>query len=309
MPVGATTPMFSPIPFLVRPSSSDIMDIDIDREEGISSIRNHQEELMSPLILNDRPLEPDSSLPEEIEISSTEITPSPKSPPVKASGRSQTPEPEDISSRVQLPNSPSIPTPTPTPITAPVVAAAPILSGSESSDPGHQPYLGRVDELDTGPINIPSSIASSTSSSSSSSSDNDSRGDQGEGMGTGEGGNMTPHGMSEKPIPISATTTVVEEGERKLAGLPRSKSTISLVEPTNGMESEDVKAEEVVGSKVEERDEGLIEEKVENGKKEDVMVAEDDKMDVEMEVELDKVQRSQDVRNEEEREDKVEKEP
>ena len=45
---------------------------------------------------------------------------------------------------------------------------------------------------------------------------------------------MTPHGMSERPVPISATTTVQskeEEGAgRKVAGLPRTKSVLSLSE-------------------------------------------------------------------------------
>ena len=38
--------------------------------------------------------------------------------------------------------------------------------------------------------------------------------------GAGEGGNMTQHGMSDKPVPISSTTVVGEE-ERKIAGMPR----------------------------------------------------------------------------------------
>jgi hypothetical protein len=41
--------------------------------------------------------------------------------------------------------------------------------------------------------------------------------------GAGEGGNMTPHGMSDKPVPISSTTVVGEE-ERKIAGMPRMGS-------------------------------------------------------------------------------------
>jgi hypothetical protein len=63
-----------------------------------------------------------------------------------------------------------------------------------------------VDELDTGPIQ------------GNSKEQKDGRED-GVAPGTGEGGAMTAHGMSEKPVPISSTTVIADE-ERKIAGLP-----------------------------------------------------------------------------------------
>lgn len=66
------------------------------------------------------------------------------------------------------------------------------------SDPGHQPYLGRVDELDSGPVTN----------------------GHAEEEGVGETGSMTPHGMSERPVALSSTT-VISEPEREIAPLPR----------------------------------------------------------------------------------------
>lgn len=80
---------------------------------------------------------------------------------------------------------------------------------SHTSDPANQPYLGRVDELDTGPIQP---------SPSNGAHGNGGREDEHVIPGTGEGGGMTPHGMSEKPVPISSTTVISEE-ERRVAGL------------------------------------------------------------------------------------------
>jgi hypothetical protein len=226
--------MFSPIPFLVRPAPDEgEMDVDIPGDsEAESSLRIHtrKEELMSPLLLDERPLEVEAGEGGGAASSSSSADQdhTDASTDTRANARSQTPEPEDTASRIP-------PRPAPPPV------VEPLLTGSESSDPGHQPYLGRVDELDTGPI-----VSRPSSDTPVPGAKKEDRGDQGEGMGTGEGGNMTPHGMSERPVPISATT-VVEESERKVAGLPRSKSVLGLAERSEEVEvdsEEKVKAED-----------------------------------------------------------------
>ena len=40
---------------------------------------------------------------------------------------------------------------------------------------------------------------------------------------------MTPHGMSEKPVPISSTTEILEtDKDREVAGLPKRASVVNL---------------------------------------------------------------------------------
>jgi len=70
--------------------------------------------------------------------------------------------------------------------------------------------MGRVDELDTGPLQTPSNALST----------GDSREDEVIAPGAGEAGNMAPHGMSDKPVALSSTT-VLDEDERKIAGMPK----------------------------------------------------------------------------------------
>ncbi|KAK4687043.1 serine/threonine-protein phosphatase 4 regulatory subunit 2, partial [Tremellales sp. Uapishka_1] len=97
-------------------------------------------------------------------------------------------------------HSPLVRSPTPEPEeTEDVIVDHP--SATDSTDPSHQPYLGRVDELDSGPSDPTAK-------------------DDGNGTGTGEGGNMTPHGMSDKPVAISSTTTLGEQ-DRKIAVMPK----------------------------------------------------------------------------------------
>ncbi|GMK55075.1 hypothetical protein CspeluHIS016_0201310 [Cutaneotrichosporon spelunceum] len=74
---------------------------------------------------------------------------------------------------------------------------------AEGPDPGHEPYLGRVDELDSGPIVT-----------------NGFHGEDSRPVGVGEGGNMPAHGMSNLPVPLSSTT-VIGEPRRDIAPLPR----------------------------------------------------------------------------------------
>jgi hypothetical protein len=112
--------------------------------------------------------------------------------------RSPTPEPEDT-------------TEDPDP-SAPDSALNINTISTHDSDPAHQPYLGRVDELDTGPLPTTPTMNGHSQINS-------------EGEGSGEGGNMTPHGMSERPIPLSSTTTptssVTDEEGRRIAAIPR----------------------------------------------------------------------------------------
>lgn len=230
--------MFSPIPFLARSGLSD----DSHAEAGGSGIgmdidepdqgRNGVEEPMSPLVLDRTELKGQQEEEAETGSSTTTIStssgssqPSTSDPTLaQSSHRSPTPEPEDQDTRVRL-------------------------SGNESSDPAHQPYLGRVDELDTGPI-IPNTVSSSSTTHTSIGTNPHLNGDhspEGHGEagmgGTGEGGNMTRHGMSDKPVPISATTTVVPQSEvtggRVMAGLPRSRSVVGLNERFVGAQMEE----------------------------------------------------------------------
>lgn len=94
-------------------------------------------------------------------------------------------------------------------------------NGSEASDPGHQPYLGRVDELDAGPIG------------SNGHSDEDGV----EASRLGERGEMLPHGMSSHPVPLSSTT-VISETEREIAPLPRSASRVDVQEGADEVKEE-----------------------------------------------------------------------
>lgn len=175
MPPGATTPMFSPIPFLVRQGPENGGEVHIGMEGmeeiGHSNSRSLEDGLMSPLMLGGDSPNPSGGLRFA-------------EPP---NVRRPTPEPEEM-------------------------VSSPPAREAESHDPGHQPYLGRVDELDTGPLTL---------SASAHVNGHKIRGDHEDpGVGSGEGGNMRPHGMSERPVPISSTTSI-EEGERRIAGIPR----------------------------------------------------------------------------------------
>lgn len=179
MPPGMGTPSFSPIPFLRRPSP----DAEGSGSNGLEVPGGHTEEaMMSPLILSQG--DSNVTMTEEYRLDET------------ASARSPTPEPEESQAQPQPANEDV------------EMTSAP---ATPSSDPGHQPYLGRVDELDTGPIQETR--------------DEQKNGrDDGVAPGTGEGGAMTAHGMSEKPVPISSTTVIADE-ERKIASLPAASET------------------------------------------------------------------------------------
>ncbi|KAK8869626.1 hypothetical protein IAR55_000193 [Kwoniella newhampshirensis] len=226
MPPGSSTPMFSPIPFLSHPDS------DILGGEGGSNgqHRGLDDGLMSPLMLGG----------ESSTMGSGEGfgfgAPSPGNT-AGGDGRSQsnvrspTPEPEDgdtdMASSAEGEEIPARPEPTQGQYTSPTV---------EHTDPAHQSYLGRVDELDTGPLTSSIEVGAEGGGPNSPMAKRNGHGGQGGGedvpppsTGTGEGGNMAPHGMSEKPVPISSTTVVKDE-KRETVGLRRSASEKSLGE-------------------------------------------------------------------------------
>jgi hypothetical protein len=113
----------------------------------------------------------------------------------------------NVNGSFQFAQAPSVRSPTPEPEDTPMLSDT---IQTHDTDPGHQPYLGRVDELDTGPL--PSTPTANGLGSVNV-----------EGEGSGEGGNMTPHGMSERPVAISSTTTPGSE-DRRIAGVPRPKT-------------------------------------------------------------------------------------
>lgn len=198
MPRAATTPMFSPIPFLVRDHMDDI---EAHHPNGLNGLSVKSEGLMSPLMLGNS--SDDGRFGSDAAFDPRSPTPEPEDSKIESHDETTSAESEDIrpetdTLRANLSNN--------APASTNLPAAH--LTGSESQDPGHQPYLGRVDELDTGPL-------SDSASANGGHIDDD---------GTGEGGNMTPHGMSDKPVPISSTTTVPSGENRDVAPLPRSRS-------------------------------------------------------------------------------------
>lgn len=142
----------------------------------------------------------------------------------QAGGRSPTPEPEDEAEMGEN-------------------ECARDKGGEMSGDPGHQPYLGRVDELDSGPL---------TTNGHQVDADGEERA-----TGVGEAGNMTPHGMSDQPVPLSSTT-VIGEGAREIAPMPRRSASR---EPE---EKPEVKEEGEGGNKEEDKAEAKEEVKAEN---------------------------------------------
>ncbi|WWD01189.1 hypothetical protein V866_008129 [Kwoniella sp. B9012] len=242
MPPGSTTPMFSPIPFLSSQSHSDDLgsssSSSLSLENGQAQSRmNLDDGLMSPLMLNEESgvfgstTNPRSPTPEPEESDPTQ------NQDINMDTDSTPKNEEETEEKVKSPDTPIPP--------RPKVSQGQYESIEPSSDPAHQSYLGRVDELDTGPITSTSSPSTQDKGNNSNgdSSPSRSRSKHGNGHGhgieeipvpgTGEGGNMTPHGMSEKPVPISSTTVLDSEKEkekRTIASLPRSSSEKSLRE-------------------------------------------------------------------------------
>lgn len=162
VPPASMTPMFSPIPFLAGDELGEPM---LDGDGPAPS-----EGLMSPLMLS---AEGGSGGGGNGAAFTTQAA--------NNGARSPTPEPESEGSGNGAGNS--------------------VGNGTENN-PGSTPYLGRVDELDAGPLAHANGK------------------DEGEvATGHGEGGNMTPHGMHSRPEPISSTTVIKDE-EREIAPLP-----------------------------------------------------------------------------------------
>ncbi|WVF71974.1 hypothetical protein IAT40_006784 [Kwoniella sp. CBS 6097] len=236
MPPGSTTPMFSPIPFLTH-QESDELGLTLDGlANGTGSGRSLDDGLMSPLMLSETSgmfgsaANPRSPTPEPEETEGEPSSVKSTNGHGQGDGDTEMGSGDDAIESVQVEtdtisgNADDLP-PRPS-------AAQGQYESIEHSDPAHQSYLGRVDELDTGPI-TPTASTSVPNSSTLPPSDSHlhkKRPDEVVPLpGTGEGGNLTPHGMSEKPVPISSTTVVKDEkGERNIAGLPRSTSEKSL---------------------------------------------------------------------------------
>lgn len=179
VPPGSMTPMFSPIPWATGENDAlgePMMDVD----DGPGD-----EGLMSPLMLNE----------------GTGVFASQQA-------RSPTPEPEDEAEMSKSPErggaggeGEARGSATGEPSSSGGVS--PWRAKPDGADPGSKPYLGRVDELDSGPITS-----------------NGHHDDEERAAGVGEAGNMTPHGMSDGPVPLSSTT-VIGESQREIAPLPR----------------------------------------------------------------------------------------
>lgn len=203
VPAGSTTPLFSPIPFLVHPSHEPALAVDTGHPEASNRT---EEGLLSPLNLSE------------------EKTPS-------SSGRSPTPEPEDS---IAMTSGPSI---NDIDIDTEMVSPGDIPRPENpqgTSDPANTSYLGRVDELDTGPLPTSEQVGIKRRSSTSSSSSQMEVGSRETVVmaGQGEGGHLAPHGMADKPMPLSSTTVVKDEpeGGRMIKGLRRNESEKSLGE-------------------------------------------------------------------------------
>ena len=220
LPPLMSTPKFSPIPWLHPPTGEG---------EGMEGVEARMPgRSMSPLVLTDTQEGTDgsgvgggadglrsegtsavSTLEEDETQAARSPTPEPENPPPTSTTSGVQ---DDIEMTSNTSDSlPTSTTPTSTSTTTTQIQEIPVPEPQPSSaDPGSQPYLGRVDELDTGPIQ--------STPSTSTGNGNAGREDEHVIPGTGEGGVMTPHGMSEKPIPISSTTVISEE-ERRIAGL------------------------------------------------------------------------------------------
>jgi hypothetical protein len=118
-----------------------------------------------------------------------------------------------------------------------------------STDKAHEPFTGRVDELDAGPLQHTTTHASPSDPHQLHLPPDASAAGAHHQEGTGERGTMTPHGMSDRPQAISSTTdlnAVVphaatretemmepplpmgKDGGRVIRGLPRTSSMVSL---------------------------------------------------------------------------------
>lgn len=190
LPPIMSTPKFSPIPWL-HPSGEGLNGDDSMTETRMVGMG---ESSVSPLLLN-------SGVPEAEEYK------------LQESARSPTPEPEDIDMAST--------TTTTSAEAVEQMEAEPSIA--HSADPGSQPYLGRVDELDTGPIQPGLQSSNGAGHGNGNATGREAREDEQIVPGAGEGGAMTPHGMSEKPVPISSTTVISEE-ERRIAGLRQTSA-------------------------------------------------------------------------------------
>ncbi|WRT67326.1 uncharacterized protein IL334_004296 [Kwoniella shivajii] len=244
MPPGSTTPMFSPIPFLSQTQNDDLS---LGGIEGLtngnaSGQRSLDDGLMSPLMLNE-----DSMFGGPSSSSSSSSVNNPRSPTPEPEEAEPEPASNDMFQDADIEREDVEMTSTSSSNDSQSrsvdTSSDNQYESIEHSDPAHQSYLGRVDELDTGPISLSPPIHNTDTKGNTSpiKNKNGTHAHGHEDMqvpvpGTGEGGNMTPHGMSEKPVPISSTTvlkpdedsTLASTSSRTIASLPRSASEKSL---------------------------------------------------------------------------------
>lgn len=213
VPPGSMTPMFFPIPFLVHGHDDGLGEAMLDSDGAM------EDSLMSPLMLETGSSGAFAGQQAE-------------------RARSPTPEPEEEASSAD-------------PSTAASSETTSANGNGDSSDPGHQSYLGRVDELDAGPI-----TSNGHAETASTAPDAAGAGSTG---GVGEHGAMTPHGMSDRPIPLSSTTVIGESAEadlaeREIAPLPRTASRADVPATAGDEDAEMASAE----SAEKERDESSV---------------------------------------------------
>nr|ODN87888.1 hypothetical protein L203_03092 [Cryptococcus depauperatus CBS 7841] len=221
VPEGSTTPLFSPISFLTHRSGDNMEEAAVSSGESSNMGANMEEGLMSPLVLSDE-----------------------KSHAISSSARSPTPEPESPNTlkeqahlNAESEESKAVDEDSEMISAYPSeIAHSETIQDDSPKDLSHTPYLGRVDELDTGPVSL-SNVDEPTAkkrvrlrSLKRDVSTSPTRTKAGVSP-PGESGNLVPHGMSDKPLPISSTTTTevkTKKSERQFKPLRRMGSEKSL---------------------------------------------------------------------------------
>jgi hypothetical protein len=210
LPPGSRTPLFSPIPFLTADADADALgEPMMDRMDGGDGAG-----LMSPLVLDSgggvfhqqqmARRSPTPEPEEDAEMDDGEKKEMDKEAEENTDDKMDTDEPEAERDGTSADGETK-----PKAETATEPLSDTTNADSNGRDPGHEPYLGRVDELDAGPVDV---------------ANGNGHGEEGdEKPGLGERGAMTPHAMSDRPVPISSTT-VIADTPREIAPLRRSVS-------------------------------------------------------------------------------------
>ncbi len=186
----SSTPLFSPIPFLMESGSLEPDSFRLDEGDPSDSAG-----VMNPMSLN------------------LDVGP-------------------DHSATVRPPNmmmdDPNNHPPNPL-ILASANSGASVPNGGESADHHRErePFMGRVDEMDSGPLLSSPTIIVSPSNPHALHTNPSAERQYGE--GTGESGNMVPHGISERPQAISSTTTLSPMNQEETSSSPEGSPTARKV--------------------------------------------------------------------------------